>query len=186
MAKKKKAGSWKNKSIYEIIAPENFDSIGLGNTVANSPDLLPGRSVDVSLKDLTGDRGKQHLKVIFEIDKVEGNKAHTKFKLFEINQGYLKSKIRKGSSKIDYIDRIDLTNQKIKIKIMTVTHKHIQGSQKKDIIAKISAIIKAHEKDNLNEFAQSALFGKLGTEIYHKIKNICPIRRVEVEQLEVL
>jgi len=186
MAKKKKAGSWKDKSIYEIIAPENFDSISLGTTVASSPALLPGRSVDVSLKNLTGDRGKQHLKVVFEIDKVEHNKAHSSFKLFEINAGYLKSKIRKGCSKIDYTDRVDFKNQKVKIKVMTVTHKHIQSSQKKEIIAKISAIIKAHRKDNLNEFAQAALFGKLGTEIYHGIKNICPVRRVEVEWLEVL
>jgi len=186
MAKKKKVGSWKDKSTYDVIAPENFDSVSLGTTIASNPDLLNGRSVDISLKDLTGDRGKQHLKLVFTIDKTEGNKAHTRFKLFKTNPGYLKSRIRKGGSKIDYIEMIETGDKKVKIKVMTVTNGHIQSSQKRDVIAKISSILKSHRKDKLNEFAQMALFGKLGTEIYHGIKNICPVKRVEIEQLVVL
>jgi len=186
MAKKKKVGSWKDKSAYDVIAPENFDSVSLGTTMASNPDMLKGRNVDISLKDLTGDRGKQHLKLVFIIEKAEGNNAHTRFKLFKMNPGYLKSRVRKGGSKIDYIEAIEIGDKKVKIKIITVTNGHIQSSQKRDVIVKLSSILKSHRKDKLNEFAQMAIFGKLGTEIYHGIKNICPIKRVEVEQLVVL
>jgi len=186
MAKKKKVGSWKDKSAYDVIAHENFDSVSLGTTIARNPDLRKGRNVDISLKDLTGDRGKQHLKLVFMIDKVDGNKVHTRFKMFKMNPGYLKSRVRKGGSKIDYIDMIEMDGEKVKIKIMTVTNGHVQSSQKRDVAARISSIIKSHGKDKLNEFAQMALFGKLGTEIYHGVKNICPVKRVEIEQLRVL
>lgn len=186
MAKKKKVGSWKDKSAYDVIAPENFDSVILGVTIASNPDLLKGRSVDISLKDLTGDRGKQHLKLVFSINEIEGKKAHTRFKMFRMNPGYLKSRVRKGGSKIDYIDMMEMGGEKVKIKIMTVTNGHIQSSQKRDVTVRISSILKSHRKDRLNEFAQMAIFGKLGTEIYHAIKNVCPIKRVEIEHLEVL
>ena len=186
MAKKKKVGSWKDKSSYEVIAPENFDSASLGTTIASSPGLLKGRSVDISLKDLTGDRGKQHLKVVFMIDRVDGNRAHTSFKMFNMNPGYLKSRVRRGGSKIDCNEMIELDGKKVKIKVMTIASGHTQSSQKRDVITMISSVLKSHEKDKLNEFAQMALFGKLGTEIYHGVKNICPIKRVEIEQLRVL
>ena len=186
MAKKKKVGSWKDKSAYDVIAPENFDSVSLGTTIASNPGLLKGRNIDISLKDLTGDRGKQHIKLVFVIDKVDGNQVHTRFKMFNMNPGYLKSRVRKGGSKIDYIDMVEMGGEKVKIKIITVTNGHIQSSQKRDVTVKISSIIKSHGNDKLNEFAQIALFGKLGTEIYHGIKNICPVKRVEIEQLRVL
>ncbi len=186
MAKKKKVGSWKNKSTYEIIAPENFDSVSLGTTVASNPDLLKGRSVDISLKNLTGDRGKQYLKLVFGIDKIEHGKAYTRFRRFKVNPSYLKSRVRKGGSKISYTGVVGMGGDKVKIDIMTVTNGHIQSSQKRDVIVGISSILESHMKDTLNEFIQMALFGKLGTEIYHGIKNICPMKRVEIEQLEVI
>lgn len=182
----KKVSSWSQKAMYNILAPVEFESQEIGTTMAGDPKTLIGRTVGVSLRDLTGDKSKQHLKIIFEIDDVKNNEAHTRFKIFGTDPSYLRSKIRKGMGKIDYISRLDLDNSTVKIKIIAMTNKSVLTSQKKDIIAKISKILESYKGSKINDFAQATLFGKLGTEIYHGIKPICPIRRVEVEQVTVL
>jgi len=182
----KEITAWKQKAIYTLVAPENFESQEVGKTFGSDPANLVGRRVDVSLKDLTDDRTKQHLKVILEVNNVKDDKAYTKFRKFEANQGYLHSKIRKGMSKVDYIGMLKLADAKVRVKVMAVTHKNAKTSQKKDILAKIAKAVEGYKDASLNDFIQATLFGKLGTDIYHNTKNICPISRVEVEEVKVL
>jgi small subunit ribosomal protein S3Ae len=182
----KEMSSWKQKTLYKIVSPENFESREVGSTFASDPKNLIGRRVDISLKELTEDRTKQHLKVILEVTDVKEDKAYTKFKIFEANQGYLHSKVRKGMSKVDYIGFIDLQDGRVRVKIMAVTHKNAKSSQRKEILARITKTMEGYKNLTLNDFVQATLFGKLGTEIYHNSKNICPISRVEVEEVKIL
>lgn len=182
----KEMSSWKQKTLYKIVSPENFESREVGCTFASDPQNLIGRRVDISLKELTDDRTKQHLKVILEVVDVKEDKALTRFKIFEANSGYLHSKVRKGMSKIDYIGFINLQDGRVRVKIMAVTHKNIKSSQKKEILARIKKTMEGYQSATLNDFVQATLFGKLGTEIYHNSKNICPISRVEVEEVKIL
>ncbi len=182
----KKIDSWKRKGTYEILAPGNFEHRELGITMANAPNDLIGRTAGVSLSDLTQDKSKQHLKLVFEIVNVNGEKANTKFKKFDVNRGYLRSKIRKGSSKIDYITDLNVDSAKIRIKIMVISTNIIKTGRKKEITQMISTVLTRYENTNFDQFIQLALFGKLGGEIYRKIKRICPIRRVEIRQISVM
>ncbi len=183
----KKISSWKQKSIYEVIAPESFNSQSIGESVAKDSKNLIGRTVKVSLKDMTGDRSKQHLRVIFEISEVNGGKAYTKFKAFNVTPSYLGSRVRKGSSKLDYVSTVIFNSDtKIRIKVMVVTHSYIFTSQKKDINAAITRVLEGYKESNLDEFVQLAVFGKLGSEIYREIKKISPLRRVEVGEIKVI
>jgi small subunit ribosomal protein S3Ae len=183
----KKIGVWKQKSVYTIIAPENFDSQELGETIASNPENLIGRTIDVSLRDLTGDKTKQYLKVIFEIKEIKGNKAHTGFRVFNVNPGYMRSRVRKGASKIDCIHRIEVEPKvRVQVKVTTVMHQSIKTSRSKDITVRIREILDKHRNTKLDDFVQSTLFGKLGTEIYRDIKKIAPVRRVEIEQVKVI
>ena len=182
----KEMSSWKQKNLYKIVSPENFESREVGSTFASDPQNLLGRRVDISLKELTEDRTKQHLKVILEVVDVKEDKAYTRFKIFEANQGYLHSKVRKGMSKVDYVGYINLQDGKVRVKIMAVTHKNAKTSQRKEILARITKTMEGYKSATLNDFVQATLFGKLGTEIYHNAKNICPISRVEVEEVKIL
>jgi small subunit ribosomal protein S3Ae len=183
----KKISAWKQKSGYVIVAPETFEFRELGDTLAKDPGHLQGRTIEVSMKDLTEDKTKQHLKVTFEITGVAGNKANTKFKKFDVNPGYLRSKVRKGATKIDYIKRMLIdSDKKAQIKIVTITNSAVQESRAKEIRAKITELLDKYKETKVDEFVQSTLFGKLGTEVYREIKKIAPIRRVEIEQLRIL
>ena len=182
MAKAKVTG-WKQKRPYIIQAPEKFDYQELGTTMASDSKFLPGRTLEVSLGELMSDRAKQHLLISFEVFEVAGDKAKTRFKKFAINQGYLKSKIRKGMDKIDYQTDLALTDAKVRVKVAALSTQHVTSPKKKDIISEIAKVLSRYKNVNLDEFAQQVLFGKIGTDIYSKIKKITPISRVEVLEI---
>lgn len=187
MAKRKRISSWKQKKNYTILAPESFEFRELGMTMANTPDSLIGRSVDVSVSDLMEIPSKQHLKMVFSIDGVTGDKTHTRFKKFEVNKGYMRSRTRKGASKIDYLGTLKFDQDiKVKVKIMVMPLGRTQTSQKKNLMERVSLILGRYNNTKLDDFSQLALSGRLGTEVYHGLKKICPVRRVEVEKIEVL
>lgn len=177
---------WKEKTMYRVIAPESFDQQEIGATLSSDENSLRGRTVEVSLKDLTGDKTKQYLKVVFEIFKVEDGKAKTRFKKFYTSSQYLRSRIRKGMSKIEPETKLKLSDAAIWIKVVIATQKKIQTSKSIDMNKRVLAILEKHKDLKLNDFLQMALFGKLGTDIYHNIKKISPTKRVEIEEIRLL
>lgn len=186
MVREKKVKSWKSKKIYPILAPENFEYKEMGVTVASDESRLIGRTIDVSLSNLTKDRSKQHLKIKFEIYKVTGGKANTRFKTFMIPTGYLRSKIRKGFSKVDFIGETKVLDKTLRVKVIILVNRKVSDAQRRDMMSTIQKIIDSHESTTVDQFVQLALFGKLGTEIYRGIKKICPVGWVEVHAIKLV
>lgn len=182
----KEVSSWKQKKEYRILAPENFDNKEVGVTFGSDEKHLIGRKVDVSLKDITDDRSKQHLKLGLVITHVEDGKAHTKFKEFKVDSGYLHSKIRKGVSKIDYITFMNFSDGRVRIKLVAVTQGKASMSAKKEILSRMAKTLESYSNASLNDFVQATLFGKLGTDIYHNAKEVYPINRIEIEEVKVM
>ncbi len=182
----KKTGLWKDKAVYKILAPENFDYKELGSTVSSEPKLLLGRSVSVFLSDLLEDRSKQHLKLTFEISEIKENAANTKLKEFSIVHAYLRSRMRKSMGKTDYVRDLQLQDSKVRMKIMVITPRKLRATQKKEVLDVISKTVDRYKGTKLEQFVQLIIFGKLGTEIYQKVKKITPIHRVEVWELKLL
>ena len=178
--------SWKNKKVFQIVAPENFDSQEIGETVASDTSLLAGRTINVSLGELTNDRSKNYMNIIFEVFEVNGNKVQTRFKRFFIPTGFLRSKVRKRTTKIDFQRQFNIDDKKVKAKIMALSRYKVSEVQRAQIKAGIRGVIDEHMRLGLEKFVQEALFGKLGTDIYKRIKSTCPILRVEVYSIEVL
>lgn len=182
----KKKVSWKNKKPYEIVSLEIFNSQEMGTTFANDTQKLMGRTVEKPLSELTGDKSKHHIKVLFEVDQVEGEKAKTKFKTFSLDSKYIRSKVKKGADKIECVNNLGLSDAKLWVKVTVMTHYSTQTSKRKTISSEVSKTLHKHKDSSLDDFLQEALFSKLGTEIYHKVKKIVPVRRVEVEKVKVL
>ena len=69
-ARRRVRDTWKEKSWYTIKTPVNFEDKEIGETPAKDADLLIGRGVEVTMRELTGDFSKQYIKLRFEIDNV--------------------------------------------------------------------------------------------------------------------
>lgn len=177
--------SWKSKKVYQILAPENFDGQGIGETVASEPGKLIGRTVNISLGELTSERAKNYMNLVFEVYDVKGDKAVTRFKRFFIPVGYLRSKVRKRTFKLDYKRELTFGGRGLKLKLMVLSRHRVSQEQVSQIKAKIEEVLAEHTGQDMEKFVQQTLFGKLGTDIYKKIKTVCPIMRVEVYGIEV-
>ena len=104
MAKKQRRrvrDTWKEKSWYTIKTPVAFGDKEIGTTPARDPELVYGRTVEVTMRELTGDFSKQYIKLQFEVDDVNGNIANTKFTGHKTTTDYVRSMIRRGTSRID-------------------------------------------------------------------------------------
>lgn len=186
MTSKKKITSWKKKDTYTILAPESFDLQPIGTTFAQDTKSLMGRTVDLSLADLTRDRSKQHLKLVFEVFDVKEKNVHTKFKSFTIPAGYLRSKVRRGMGKIDYVSNLKISDSRLRVSVTVLSNQKITVPQKKDMTGKIVEVLDKYSSEKLDQFVSLVLSGKIGTEVYHKIKKIRPVTRVEVWDIRVL
>jgi small subunit ribosomal protein S3Ae len=185
MAKKSITG-WKQKKTYELVAPDYFESKTLGETIASDPEKLAGRTILANVKDLTGDRTKQHIGLVFEVSDVSGSKAHTRFKEFIVSSAYMKSRVRKGIKKIDYIGDLALADKKVRVKIIVAARDTATMENKKEIRSIIKNTLDSHANDPIDKFVQAIVFGKVGTDIYHKIKKITSISRVEIQQVKII
>lgn len=179
---------WRLKKWYQVIAPPVFGEVVIATTPANEPWKLLGRVIETTLFDLTGDITQVHVHLYFQIYKVEGDKAFTRFKGHELARDYMRSLIRRKSSKITAIVNV-MTKDGYGLRItgVTLTIYRCKSSQKR-LIRKIMMDIitkKAAEK-TLDELIQAMVFGELAQEIFTAAKKIYPLRKVEIYKSKLL
>lgn len=108
---------WKLKNWYIVYAPEFFGSKEIGLTPADDPEKVKGRVIETTLKDLTGDFTKGHVKLYFQIYDVKGQNAYTKFKGHKLARSYIRSLVRRRTTRIDGIFNIT-TKDGYKLRVM--------------------------------------------------------------------
>ncbi|MCD6448736.1 MAG: 30S ribosomal protein S3ae [Thermoplasmata archaeon] len=185
MAERKKR---KQKIWYSLIAPSMFGKVKIAETPADDPEKVMGRTVEVSLQELTGDFAKAHIKLIFKVIDVKGLEAHTAFIGHTTTTDYVKRMARRHKSKIDGVfDVTTKDGKRIRVKPSAYTSKRIQTSQKRAIRAVMKQVIETLAQNNtLDEFVKAMLDGEIGRQTYKLSKTIYPVKRVEVHKSELL
>jgi len=179
---------WRAKRWYEIVAPEMFGQVRVGETPADDPGKLIGRKVEMPLSDLTNDIKNQNLKLILQICDVDGNVARTKLVGHVMSRDYLRSLVRRRSSKVDaYVNVTTKDGYVVRIKTSCFTLKRARRSQA-ELIRKIveETVSERAKKLEFSKYMQEVILGKLASDIYKNAKKIYPLRRVEVFKSEVL
>jgi len=62
---------WKLKDWYIVYAPEFFGNVEIGLTPADEPEKVKGRIIETTLRDVTGDFTKGHVRLYFRIHDVK-------------------------------------------------------------------------------------------------------------------
>ncbi|NPA97787.1 MAG: 30S ribosomal protein S3ae [Crenarchaeota archaeon] len=179
---------WKLKKWYTVIAPPIFGEISIGTTPADDPLKLIGRVMETTLYDITGDITQVHIRLYFQIIKVEGDKAYTRFKGHEISRDYMKSLIRRKSSKIQGIFNVETKDHyKLRLTIVALTSYRCKTSQKRAIRKIMEEYVKSKVPQlTLDELIQEMLFGRMSAEIMERARKIYPIRKVEIYKSKLL
>ena len=176
------------KATFKLLAPSAFGFSEIGQTIASTPDHLKGRTVWTSLYSLTNDPAQQHIKLLFQVVKVEGDTAYTVFKAHDLARDYLRSLVRRGSSKVDGIfDVYTKDGCKLRVMVLATTLKRAQTSQERALRKVMGQVVrdKAQQLD-FDGFVQEMVLSKIASDIFNAAKKVYPLRKVEVRKSKVL
>lgn len=179
---------WKMKEWFVVYAPEFFGSKEIGLTPADDPEKVIGRVVETTLRDITGDFTKSHVKLYFQVYDVKGQNAYTKFKGHTLSRSYIRSLVRRRTTRVDGIFNITTKDgYKLRVMGMVIAYRRIQTSQERAIRKIMQDIIyKKAEELNFADFVLQSVNGQIAQEIAKEAKKIYPIKRAEVRKIKVL
>lgn len=179
---------WRSKTWYNVVSPPYFGNVELGAVPAEEPEKLIGRVIDSTLYDVTNDFEHHHMKMYFQITKVEGKTAKTMFKGHEYSRDYLRSLVRRRTTKVD--GTFDVTTKdgyRLRVAAVAFSLTRIRTTQEKEIRAIMERIIKQKASAlTLDQFAQEMVLGKIGSDIYNEAKKIVPLRHVGIRKSKLI
>jgi small subunit ribosomal protein S3Ae len=173
------------KRWYTVVAPEQFDRAELGETPADEPEQLYGRTIETTLGDLRDDAGENNTKLTFRIADVGSDAAYTEFVKHELARDYVRSLVRRGSSKVQAFETVLTTDDyRVQLQPVAFTTKKADHSQEKAIRDTMVDIVReAADERTFVDLVDSVVEGRLSSAIYNEAKTIYPLRRVEIQKL---
>jgi small subunit ribosomal protein S3Ae len=179
---------WRGKAWYMVLSPPYFGSVELGSVPAEEPEKLVGRVVDSTLYDITNDFAHQYLKMRFQIAEVEGKNAKTMFKGHEYSRDYLRSLVRRRTTKVDGLFGVTTKDGfTLRVAVSGFTLSRIKTSQERVMRGIMNRIIKEKASAlTMDQFAQEMVLGKIASDIYNEAKKIAPLRHVGIRGSKVL
>jgi len=179
---------WRSKSWYTVLAPPYFGNVELGAIPSDEPEKLIGRVIDSTLYEVTNDFAHQYLKMYFQITEIDGKTARTMFKGHEYSRDYLRSLVRRRTTKVDGLFGVTTKDEyKLQVAVCAFTLSRIRTSQEKAMRSIMEKIFK--EKASmltLDQFAQEMVLGKIASDVYNEAKKIVPIRHVGVRKSKLV
>ncbi|MCY3976361.1 MAG: 30S ribosomal protein S3ae [Thaumarchaeota archaeon] len=180
---------WREKKWIKVFAPESFNNIQIAHIPITNEENAKGRVIEVTLFDiLKGDTSQYQYKMYFQIDKIENDKASTIFKRYEYAKEFLRSLVRRGSSKINFIYTIKTKDGYIfRIKMIALSNRQLNTSRKHALrlIAR-NVIEKIVGQMTIEQFVQAACYGKISSDIMAAAKKIIHMRHVGLEKVKLI
>jgi small subunit ribosomal protein S3Ae len=179
---------WKAKSWYKVVAPPAFNGAVLAETLADEADKLSGRTVEVTLNELTGDLKQMHIKLNFQVQEVVDVTAKTQFVGHTMTSDYTRRLVRRGNSKIPAVfDLKTKDGSRVRVKPFAVTDRRCQTTQAQQIRRVMGNLLtESAEKNTLSGFLGDILLGDLTNRMFKETRKIHPVRRVEIAKSEML
>ncbi len=188
-ARRKAVDKWKTKRWFTVLTPPYFGERELFDVPADGPEKLLKRVMEATLYDVTGENIRQQvIKLYFQIVGVEGDKARTIFKGHEYSRDFLRSLIRRRTSKVDGI--FDVTTKdgyRIRVYPCALTQYRIKTSQQRAIRKIMKEVVERKARElTYAQFVQEMVLGKMASDIYNEAKKIAPLRHVGIRKSKLL
>jgi len=180
---------WREKRWITVLAPDSFNNVPVAYVPITDDENAVGRVIDVTLFDiLKGDQSQHQYKIYFQIDKVQGDRATTIFKKYEYAKEFLRSMIRRGSSKINLvIDAKTKDGYIFRLKVLILTHRQLNTSRQ-NVLRLIAqdVIQKTVPQMTIDQFVQATCYGKINSDIMAAAKKVIRVRHVGFEKVKLV
>lgn len=171
-----------------IYAPSYFGSRELGQTTASEPEKILNRVVATSLYSLTDDFSKQYLMLRFKVIKVHDTSVETVFFGHEYGREYLRSLVRRGSTRIDGIFKVVTKDgYTLRLTVSAFTLGRSRSKRNKAIRAVMKSILETNARNfTFDQFVQELVLGKTSSDVYNEARKIGLLRHVGVIKSKVI
>ena len=179
---------WRRKEWYDVYLPKYFGESKMGETPADDPSKVVGRVIETTLAQITGDFSQEYLKLYFQVTDIEDHTAKTVFKGHEYLRDYLRSLVRRRSTKVDGAFRVSTPEgYRLKIIVVALTQARIKTSQERGIRLIMREIVeKKTQTLTFDQIVHEMVLGKLASDIYNEAKNVTALRHVGIRKSELL
>ena len=180
---------WREKRWINVNAPDSFNNVPIAYVPITDDENASGRVIEITLFDiLKGDPSQHQYKLYFQINKVDGENASTIFKRFEYSKEFLRSLVRRGSSKINFIIDIKTKDGYVfRMKIIALTHRPLNTSRKHAlrIIAR-DVINNTVPEMTIDQFVQATVYSKINSDLMAAFKRVIKVRHVGLEKVKLI
>ncbi len=180
---------WREKRWVTVNAPDSFNNVPIGYVPITDDENATGRVLEVTLYDiLKGDPSQHQYKIYFQIDNVKDDKATTIFKRYEYAKEFLRSLVRRGSSKVNFIIEAKTKDGFVfRLKVIALTHRQLNTSRKHALrlIAR-DVIEKTVPQMTIDQFVQATCYGKINSDIMAAAKKLIRMRHVGLEKVKLV
>jgi small subunit ribosomal protein S3Ae len=159
----------------------------IGDTIANDAESVVGRIMTSTLGEITNDSAKQHMKMSFKIASVAGDSAYTEFVGHDVTRDYLRSLVKRRSSRVDcHVPLVTKDGKKVHLTISCYTFARANISQEHAIRKIITEAVKAQASAwDLTTLVNVIVSGEISRDLFKAVKIIYPTRRVEIIKSKV-
>jgi small subunit ribosomal protein S3Ae len=187
-AAKKVRDKWRAKEWYDVYAPAYFGEKKVASIPCSDPTKLIGRVVETTLYDITNDFSHQSQKLYFLAARVKGTRAETVLKGHEYSADYLRSLVRRGSTRIDAIFNVTSTDQYVtRASVVAFTRDRVNANQQHLIRSIMRKTIEEKAATlAYDQLCHEMVLGIFGSEVYNLAKKISPLRHVGVRKSKLL
>jgi len=187
-AAKKVRDKWRAKEWYDVYAPAYFGEKKVASIPCSDPAKLIGRVVETTLYDITNDFSHQSQKLYFLAVNVKGVRAETVLKGHEYSADYLRSLVRRGSTRIDAIFNVTSRDQYVtRASVVAFTRDRVNANQQHLIRSIMKRTIEEKAATlAYDQLCHEMVLGIFGSEVYNLAKKISPLRHVGVRKSKLL
>src|SRR6266516_3371767 len=182
-ATKKVRDKWRAKEWYSVFTPSYFGEMSVASIPVEDPKKLIGRVVETTLYEITNDFAHQSTKLYFLVVANNGDRCDTILKSHEYSTDYLRSLVRRGSTRMDGIFTASTIDKYLtRVYIVAFSHGRIKGSQEhavRQVMGKIVA-------EKASKLTYSQMCHEMVLDVYNEAKKVCPLRHVGVRKSKLL
>ncbi|HID91289.1 TPA: 30S ribosomal protein S3ae [Candidatus Bathyarchaeota archaeon] len=186
--RKKIRDKWRSKSWYSIYLPPYLGEGKIAETLADDAAKLVGRTIDVSLSELTGDITQDYVTLRLQITGVDGDKASTNFKGHYFTRDFLRVKVRRRRTLIDGVyDVTTKDNSRLRVTVMVITTRKITAAKGNAVRRTVRDYLERKAKElDYAQLVGEIVSGKVASELVPLVRKISPIEFVGVVKSKLL
>lgn len=178
----------KEKHWYRIYSPPTLGNKEVGKALATSLESLLGRTVEVTLYELTGDVEQAHVHMTLQVKSVKNDAGFTEFKGHHFSRDYLGGRIRRRYSKVEAIFNVTTKDgAKLQLQAHAITANPASRSQRHAVrMTMMEAAQEAASSLSFYDFVQEMVVGKLAQAMQERAKKAFPLAFLDVVKSKVL